>query len=109
LGHRASVGVSSGWSIGEQVVKHADVRALEAVSDLIENLRRRSDLVEKRLGIFYTKGRAFLHFHKDPAGLFADLREGGEWQRFPVNEPNECASLLAAVDRTLEKASPRRT
>jgi hypothetical protein len=88
-------------------VKHADVRALEAVSDLIENLRRRSDLVEKKLGIFYTKGRAFVHFHKDPAGLFADLREGDEWQRYPVNAPDECTRLLAAVDRTLEGASRR--
>ena len=86
-------------------MKHADVRALEAVSDLIENLRRRSDLVEKKLGIFYTKGRALLHFHKDPAGLFADLREGGEWQRFPVNDLDECTRLLAAVDRTLGEAS----
>ena len=88
-------------------MKHADVRALEAVSDLIENLRRRSDLVEKKLGIFYTKGRAFLHFHKDPAGLFADLREGDEWQRYPVNDPDECTRLLAAVDRTLEEAKRR--
>ena len=88
-------------------MKHADVRALEAVSDLIENLRRRSDLVEKKLGIFYTKGRAFLHFHKDPAGLFADLREGDEWQRYPVNDPDECTRLLAAVDRTIEEAKRR--
>jgi hypothetical protein len=88
-------------------VKHADVRALEAVSDLIENLRRRGELVEKKLGIFYTKGRAFLHFHKDPAGLFADLREGGDWRRFPVNDPDECTRLLAAVDRTLAEATRR--
>src|SRR6516165_7808720 len=33
LGHCASVGILSGLSIVEQVVKHADVRALEAVSD----------------------------------------------------------------------------
>jgi hypothetical protein len=90
-------------------LKHADVRALEAVSDLIENLRRRSNLVEKKLGIFYTKGRTFLHFHKDPAGLFADLREGDEWQRYPVNDPDECTRLLAAVDRTITEASRRRT
>ena len=90
-------------------MKHADANALAALSDLIENLRRRSVLVEKRLGIFYTKGRAFLHFHKDPTGLFADLREGGEWQRFPVNDPDECTKLLAAVDRTLAEASRRRT
>jgi hypothetical protein len=82
-------------------VKHADVRALEAVSDLIENLRRRDVLVEKRLGIFYTKGRAFVHFHKDPAGLFADLRRGSDWQRFPVNDPDECAKLLAIIDQEL--------
>ena len=88
-------------------MKHADVRALEAVSDLIENLRRRSNLVEKKLGIFYTNGRAFLHFHKDSAGLFADLREGDEWHRYPVNDPDECMRLLAAVDRTFEKAKRR--
>jgi hypothetical protein len=86
-------------------MKHADVRALEAVSDLIENLRRRSVLVEKPLGTFYIKGRAFLHFHKDPTGLFADLRQGRDWVRFPVNDPNECASLLAAVDQAHAGAS----
>jgi hypothetical protein len=87
--------------IGEQVVKHADAAALAALSDLIENLRRRSVLVEKRLGIFYTKGRAFLHFHTDPAGFFADMRDGDDWQRFPVNHPDERARLLTAVDRAL--------
>jgi hypothetical protein len=95
--------------IGERVVKHADAAALAALSDLIENLRRRSYLVEKRLGIFYLKGRAFLHFHKDPVGLFADLRHGEDWERFPVNHPDECARLLAAVDRALEGVKGRQT
>ena len=95
--------------IGERVVKHADATALAALSDLIENLRRRRYLVEQWLGIFYLKGRAFLHFHKDPAGLFADLREDGEWQRFPVNHSDECARLLAAVDRALGGVRGRQT
>jgi len=56
-------------------------------------------LVEKRPGIFYVSGKAFLHFHEDPAGLFADLRLGGDWQRFPVNSPEEQAALLAAIDQ----------
>jgi hypothetical protein len=86
-------------------MKHTDAAALAALCDLIENLRRRSVLVEKRLGIFYIKGQAFLHFHKDPTGLFADLRQGDDWKRFPVNDPDECASLLAAVDRTLQSTS----
>jgi len=86
-------------------MKHAAAGALEALGDLLVSLRARTGLVEKRPGIFYVKGRAFLHFHEDRAGLFADLRDGGDWQRFPVNDPDECASLLAAVDRTLQSTS----
>ena len=84
-------------------MKHADAATLAVLSDLIENLRKRSALVEKHLGVFYTKSRAFLHFHQDPTGLFADLRDGSDWRRFPVNKPDECARLLAAVDRVLAR------
>jgi hypothetical protein len=59
----------------------------------------RTGLVEKRPGIFYVKGRAFLHFHEDRAGLFADLRRSGDWQRFSVNSPDERAKLLDIIDR----------
>jgi hypothetical protein len=90
-------------------MKHADAAALGALCDLIENLRRRSVLVEKPLGTFYNKGQAFLHFHKDPTGLFADLRQDDDWQRFPVNDPGECASLLAAIERTLQSKGPARS
>jgi hypothetical protein len=62
-------------------VKHAGAVALEALSDLLEMLRTRTALVEKRPGIFYLKGKAFLHFHEDRAGLFADVRDGGDWHR----------------------------
>jgi hypothetical protein len=57
-------------------------------------------LVEKRPGIFYVSGKAFLHFHEDPAGLFADLRLGSDWQRFPVNSPDERTELLVAINQT---------
>jgi hypothetical protein len=63
--------------------------------------RSRTALAEKRPGIFYRKGKAFLHFHEDRAGLFADLRGGNDWQRLPVNSPDEGAMLLALVDRFL--------
>jgi hypothetical protein len=81
-------------------MKHAGAAALEAPSDLLESLRTRTALVERRLGIFYVSGKAFLHFHEDPAGLFADLRLGSDWQRFPANSPDERAELLAVIDRT---------
>ena len=80
-------------------MKHAGAAALKALSDLLDGLRSRTALVERRPEIFYVSGKAFLHFHEDPAGLFADLRPAGDWQRFPVNRPDERAELLAVIDR----------
>jgi tRNA-dihydrouridine synthase len=82
-------------------MKHAGAGALESLSEVLEGLRRRTALVEKRPGIFYVRGKAFLHFHEDRAGIFADLRGHGNWRRFPVNSAAECATLLAAVDDCL--------
>jgi len=82
-------------------MKHAGAGALQSLSEVLESLRLRTPLVEKRRGIFYVRGEAFLHFHEDRAGIFADLRDRGEWRRFPVNSAAECATLLAAVDDCL--------
>jgi hypothetical protein len=81
-------------------MKHAAASTLETLSDLLEKLRARTALVEKRHGIFYVRGRAFLHFHEDRAGLFADLRQDRDWQRFPVNRSDERARLLEIIERT---------
>ena len=81
-------------------MKHAGATALETLSDLLESLRTRTALIERRPGIFYVSGKAFLHFHEDPAGLFADLRLASEWQRFPVNSRDERAELLAVIGAT---------
>jgi hypothetical protein len=43
------------------------------------------------------KSRAFLHFHEDPAGLFADVRLTGGFDRFAVNTAAERTSLLKRV------------
>jgi hypothetical protein len=86
-------------------MKHAGTGALEALGELLESIRTRTTLVERRPGIFYRGGRAFLHFHEDRAGLFADLRQAGEWRRLPVNGLDERANLLAALDRLLQQAS----
>ena len=82
-------------------MKHAGAGALEALSDLLTSLRTRAGLVEKRPGIFYRRGKAFLHFHEDRAGFFADLRDGSDWQRLPVNSPAERTQLLALIDRSI--------
>ena len=86
-------------------MKHAGPAALARLDDLLTPLRRYRALVEKRPGVFYRRGRAFLHFHEDPAGLFADIRPDDAWVRLPVNEAAEQALLLATVDRVLNDAS----
>ena len=48
-------------------------------------------------GIFYRGASAFLHFHEDPAGLFADLRSGDDFARYGVNTRGEIDRLLRAA------------
>jgi hypothetical protein len=82
-------------------MRHAGPAALAALDELIIAIRGRGGLKEPRPGIFYRKGKAWLHFHEDKAGLFADLRTGTAWQRFRVSDAEEGAKLLATIDRSL--------
>ena len=82
-------------------MKHATAGSLDRLDTLLDQLRKIAGLREKRRGIFYVKGKAFLHFHADPAGLFADLRGSGDWQRYPVTTSGEREALLASVRRAL--------
>jgi hypothetical protein len=82
-------------------MKHAGTAALGELSELIAQIRARGGLREPRPAVFYRKGKAWLHFHEDKAGLFADLRAGADWQRFRVSDPDERAGLLAAIDQAL--------
>jgi hypothetical protein len=82
-------------------MKHAGGVALDRLSELLEQVRIREGIKEKSLGIFYRRSKAFLHFHEDPAGLFADLRMGADFERYPVNTQKEWKTLLTAIDRAL--------
>ena len=67
-------------------MKHASPLALESISKLISEIRDLPGLAEKKTGIFYKSGKAFLHFHEDSTGMFADARiDENEFSRFPVN------------------------
>ncbi|HEY1879241.1 MAG TPA: hypothetical protein VGG68_04850 [Caulobacteraceae bacterium] len=58
-------------------MRHARPEDLDRLEPLLARLRALPALREKSRGVFYWKSRAFLHFHADPAGLFADVREPG--------------------------------
>jgi hypothetical protein len=82
-------------------MKHAGADTLQQLSDLLDQIRQRQGLKEKKLGIFYRKSKSFLHFHEDPAGIFADIGSDDHFHRYPVNTMKEERALLAAIDRGL--------
>ncbi len=83
-------------------MKHATLGALDQLSELLDQIRTRDALREKKPGIFYRKSKPFLHFHEDRAGLFADVSAGVDFDRYPVNTPQQWNVLLAAIDRTIK-------
>ena len=83
-------------------MKHASTVALQGLADLLQQSRLKNAVKEKKLGIFYRKSKSFLHFHEDPAGMFADLSVGADFERYPVNTKKEWKVLLAAIDRALD-------
>lgn len=84
-------------------MKHAGPAALDAIEPLLAALRARPELKEKSQGTFYRRSRAFLHFHEDPAGLFADVRldPAGDFLRVRASTPDEQAALLQAIGQAL--------
>jgi hypothetical protein len=82
-------------------VRHATETTLARLAGLLAEIRRRSPLQERGTGCFYLRGKALLHFHEDPRGLFADLKAAGDWERFPVDTATEHARLLRGLDGVL--------
>ncbi|QUD88483.1 hypothetical protein [Phenylobacterium montanum] len=88
-------------------MKHAGAAALDQLEPLLERLRALGALKERSRGSFYLKSRAFLHFHEDPAGLFADVRdaEGHDFERHRVDGAERQAAFLRLVSVRLGLAA----
>ena len=82
-------------------MKHAGSAALDRLEPLLKQIRRHAALKEKSRGIFYLKSKSLLHFHEDPLGLFADLRVGDDFARYPVNSKTERDALLKSLAKLL--------
>jgi hypothetical protein len=82
-------------------MKHAGAGALAEIEPLLAQLRKVDGLVERRPGIFYRRSRAFLHFHEDPGGMYADVRLAADedFVRMRVQTGAERARLLREVKR----------
>jgi len=84
-------------------MKHAGPGALDQLEPVLAKLRKLDGLRERKRGAFYRGSSAFLHFHEDPAGFFADLKVAGDFVRFPVNSGAEVEKLLARAGRALKE------
>lgn len=83
-------------------MKHAGPAALDALEPLLARVRALPMLKEKARGTFYLKSRACLHFHEEPAGLFADVRlESDDFTRLRVSDPAEQEALVRLLHTNL--------
>ena len=54
-------------------------------------------LVERTRGVFYRRSKPFLHFHEDPSGIHADVRNGDDFERHRAETTAERAALLELI------------
>lgn len=83
-------------------MKHATPVALDALEPLLRDLRRFDALTERKRGVFYRGSSAFLHFHEDPAGFFADAKVAPDWVRFEVTTAAQRRALVREVRACLK-------
>jgi hypothetical protein len=84
-------------------MKHASGAALDSIQPVLLELRQLEGIREKKPGLFYRKSSAFIHFHEDPAGIFADVSRDREWLRLPVNTASERRQFVRLVTEMLAK------
>jgi hypothetical protein len=90
-------------------MKRAGPDALARIAPLLAELRARDALRERRLGVFELKSCAFLHFHDDPSGIFADVRLAEGFVRLPVTSSSQQSDLLDRIDDCLSTVESRGT
>ena len=85
-------------------MKHAGPDALAMLQPLLKDLRALPGLSERSPGVFYRRSKAFLHFHEDDAGSFADFRfaDRGDFERVRVSTAAERKRFLALVRNGLQ-------
>jgi len=82
-------------------MKHAGAEALDRLEALLADVRRLPGLKERSRGVFYKGGKAILHFHEDPAGLFADLKVGTAFVRHDVSDAARQRAFARVLKTTL--------
>ena len=83
-------------------MKHAGAATLSQLDAVLRDIRKRPQMRERTPGSFYVKSKGYLHFHEDPAGVFADVKlDFIEFTRMRATTDKELRALLAKIDRSL--------
>ena len=83
-------------------MKHATSETFARIPELLEAIAQYvPPLKEKKKGTFYYKSSAFLHFHDDPSGIFADLKVNKEWVRYDVTSKKDWPLLMSQIEQQL--------
>ena len=81
-------------------MKHASEETLNQYASLLGKLDTITGLTKKKLGIYYVKSKAFLHFHEDKGQLFADVRlDPPEFNRIAATTHQEQEALIALIKK----------
>ncbi len=88
-------------------MRHARDEDLDRIDDLLLRLRELGGLKERKRGCFYFKSKGFVHFHEDPKGMFADLRQVDtrDDRRMKVDTPAEQDALVKQAKTVLAALS----
>ena len=86
---------------------HAGEDALQPLLPLLRQLREIKGLKEKKPGIFYLGGAAFLHFHDEAGTVVADLKKAGGagFDRYPLATPQAQRRLVDDAKRRASRAA----
>ncbi len=82
---------------------HCPIEQLTDLDTVFKVLRQWPGLKEKKTGMFYYKGKGFLHFHIKGDRRWADIREGKDWgEPFDIAfdpDANTQAAFLSEIER----------
>jgi hypothetical protein len=85
-------------------VKHAGQATLASLEPLLQKLRKQTSLVERTPCSFYRKSKAYLHFHQDPSGIYADVKlDFAQFTRIRATTLDEQARLLSLIGESLKR------
>ena len=82
-------------------MRHATDLDLDRIDALLQQVRQcvATGFVERKRGVFYLRGRAFLHFHEHDGQLLADVRIHDDFERVSLDDGG--VRLLAILAQCL--------